>query len=337
MKTITTFAACAALMTASAAGAQTTLNLSHWVPPNHAMQPTGIVPWAESIKEASNGELEIAIFPSQQLGSAVDHYDMAANGIADITYVNPGYQPGRFPIIALGEMPFHVTNAIEGSRAFDVWYRDYAAVEMSDVYFCMAFFHDPGTFHSKEPMRVPEDVRGKNIRPAQATMGRFVNLLGGTSVQVPAPEAREVLSRGAADAITFPWDGIYLFGFDDVTTHHIDMPLYATTFVYVMNQARYDSLSEANQAVIDDHCTSEWAQEMATGWAEVEMEGRERTKASPDHTVYTPTEDELNAWRAAAAPLLDEWKNDVAQRGQDGDAIYARFREILASHDSLME
>ena len=45
-------------------------------------------------------------FPSQQLGKAFDHYDMARDGIADFTYVNPGYQPGRFPIIAAGELPF---------------------------------------------------------------------------------------------------------------------------------------------------------------------------------------------------------------------------------------
>ena len=44
--------------------------------------------------------------PSQQLGKAFDHYDMARDGIADLTYVNPGYQPGRFPIIAAGELPF---------------------------------------------------------------------------------------------------------------------------------------------------------------------------------------------------------------------------------------
>ena len=33
-------------------------------------------------------------------------------------------------------------------------------------------------------------------------MARFVNQIGGASVQVPAPEAREALAKGAADAIT---------------------------------------------------------------------------------------------------------------------------------------
>ena len=41
---------------------------------------------------------------------------MARDGIADLTYVNPGYQPGRFPIIGAGELPFLMSNAKGGSR-----------------------------------------------------------------------------------------------------------------------------------------------------------------------------------------------------------------------------
>ena len=51
---------------------------------------------------------------------------MARDGIADFAYVNPGYQPGRFPIIAAGEMPFLIGNAKGGTAALDAWYRAYA-------------------------------------------------------------------------------------------------------------------------------------------------------------------------------------------------------------------
>ena len=74
---------------------------------------------------------------------------MARDGIADLTYVNPGYQPGRFPIIGAGELPFLFADAKGGSQAIDAWYRKYAAQEMKDVKFCLAFVHDPGTFHSR--------------------------------------------------------------------------------------------------------------------------------------------------------------------------------------------
>src|SRR6476659_6045563 len=105
---------------------------SHWVPTGHPMHPAAVA-WAESIEKASNGSIKIAIFPAQQLGKAFDHYNMARDGIADITHVNPGYEPGRFPIIGAVELPFIFSNAREGSAALDAWYRHYAAREMSDV------------------------------------------------------------------------------------------------------------------------------------------------------------------------------------------------------------
>ena len=321
----------------AAAAAAEDLRLAHWVPAQHPLQPTGLEPWARSIAEASDGRLDITIFPAQQLGAAPDHYDMARDGIADIAFVNPGYQAGRFPIIAHGEIPFYFSDAKAGSRALDAWYREYADQEMGDVEFCMAFLHSPGTFHSKEKLTRPEDVAGKNVRPAQGTIGRFVSMLGGASVWVPAPEARETLARGAADAITFPWNSIYIFGIDGITTHHLDIPLYVTTFVLVMNQARYEGLSEADRQVIDDHCTSEWAERMAAGWAEWEDEGRTRMIEAPEHTVYEPTPEDVQAWRDAAAPLLDAWKADVAAKGADPDAIHDALIRSLKDHGALYQ
>ena len=104
---------------------------------------------AQSVEKASGGTIKYKIYPSEQLGKAFDHYDMARDGIADMTYINPGYQPGRFPIIGAGELPFLMANAKGGSSALDAWYRKYAATEMKDVKFCLAFVHDPGTFHSR--------------------------------------------------------------------------------------------------------------------------------------------------------------------------------------------
>ena len=102
------------------------LKLSSWVPPAHPLNPA-LQAWAADIEKASGGTIKSTLFPSEQLGKAMDHYDMARDGIADFAYVNPGYQPGRFPIIAAGELPFLVANAKGGSAALDAWYRKYAA------------------------------------------------------------------------------------------------------------------------------------------------------------------------------------------------------------------
>ena len=216
---------------------------------------------------------------------------MARDGIADVTYVSPGYQPGRFPVIDAGNLPFMVSNAKEGTGAIDEWYRKYAGKEMKDVKFCFAFLHDPGTFHSKtKKIVVPGDVKGMKIRPAHATMATWVTQLGGTNVQASAPEVRDIIEKGVAEAVTFPWGSIPLFGIDKVTKYHMDAPLYVTSFVWVMNKAKYEQMSAAQKKVIDDHCTTQWAVRAASPWADFEHAGIKKLKAEPaTRSIRSPT------------------------------------------------
>ena len=272
------------LVNANAQDKAVQLKLSTWVPPAHPLNPA-LKAWADDIEKESGGTIKSTLFPSEQLGKAFDHYDMARDGIADFAYVNPGYQPGRFPIIAAGELPFLFANAKGGSAALDAWYRKYAPTEMKDTHFCMAFVLDPGTWHGKRKILLPEDIKGVKVRPANATMGAFVTLLGGTNVQASAPEARDMLERGVADEITFPWGSIILFGIDKVVKYHMDMPFWTATFTWSMNQAKYDSMSPAQRSVIDSHCTTEWAEKIASPWADFEHAGHDKIAAMPGHEI----------------------------------------------------
>ncbi|NWG22826.1 MAG: TRAP transporter substrate-binding protein [Pseudorhodoplanes sp.] len=310
------------------------LRFGHWVPPSHPMHPAAEA-WAASINKASGGTITIKIFPSQQLGKAFDHYNMARDGIADIAHVNPGYEPGRFPIMGASELPFIFGNAKQGSAALDAWYRKYADKEMKDVKYCLTFAHDPATLHTtKKKVTVPGDIAGMKIRPANATIARWISLLGGSNVQASAPESRDVLEKGVAEGITFPWGSIVLFGIDKVTKYHIDSAFYVTEQTWVLNKAKYDSLSPAQRKVFDDHCTSEWAQKIAEPWADFEAGGRDKIKAQAGHEVYTITPDQLAQWRKAAEPLYNEWADAVKKAGHDPKAIYDDLKATVAKYNS---
>jgi TRAP-type C4-dicarboxylate transport system substrate-binding protein len=328
-------AAAAVLWTGAASAADPTveLKLSHWVPPAHPLHPA-LQAWAADLEKASGGTIKSTIFPSQQLGKAVDHYDMARDGIADLTYVNPGYQPGRFPVIAAGELPFLMADAKGGSEALDAWYRKYAAAEMKDVHYCLGFVHDPGVFHSRaKKIMVPADISGLKVRPANATIGQFVSLLGGTNVQASAPEARDVLERGVADAITFPWNSMLLFGIDKATKYHMEAPLYVSAFAWVMNKAKYEALAPAQKQAMDDHCTTAWAVKLAAPWAEWEAAGREKIKAEAGHEVYPITPEQLALWRKAAEPLTQAWSDGVRKTGvKDPDALLGELKAELGKY-----
>ncbi len=310
------------------------LKLAHWVPPSHPLQKA-MEEWLASVTKASGGTITGSVFPAQQLGKAFDHYDMARDGIADVTYINPGYQPGRFPVIAAGELPFLMTNGKGGSQALDKWYRKHAEKEMKDVKFCLAFVHDPGAIHMRtKKVLSPSDIKGLKIRPAHATIAALVTQLGGTNVQASAPEAREMLERGVADGLTFPWGSIPLFGLDKVTKFHMDVPLYVTTFAWVMNKGKYDGMSAGQKKVIDEHCSTDWALKVAGPWAEYESAGRQKLKDMPGHEVYGLTTKELEEWRKASEPLVKIWADGAKKAGLDADAVLKDFKAVLKSYDA---
>ncbi|WP_081952625.1 TRAP transporter substrate-binding protein [Rhizobium sp. YS-1r] len=316
---------------ASAQDKQINLKISLWVPPVHPLVKS-TQEWADSIAKASGGTIIASVFPAEQLGKAFDHYDMVRDGIADVGYVSPGYQPGRFPVINAAQLPFTVADAKGGTAAIDSWYRKYAPKEMADTHFCLAFVHDPGALHSRKKITLPSDVKGLKVRPAQQTMGELVTTLGGTNVQASAPESRDALERGIADAITFPWNSIFLFGIDKVTKYTLDVPLYTTAYTWTMNKDVYDNASAAQKKVLDDHCSTAWAVKLSSAWTDFEHAGRDKMKATPGHEVVELTPEQVAEWRKAVSPLQANWEKQVTSKGYDPAQILGDLKKSLADN-----
>ena len=313
---------------------QVELKFAHWLPAQHPLAKLGFTPWAKSVEAASKGSIKVTIYPAQQLGKAPAHYDMARDGIADLTWANPGYQADRFPIFGISELPFQFSSPGAGSKALDAWYRaNYAAKEMKDVKFCFAHIHI-GAIHSKKPITEPEQIKGMKIRPAHGTMAQYVTLLGGTSVQVSAPEARDALEKGVADAITFPWHSIITFGIDKVVKYHTDMRLYAATFVWSMNKDFYAKLSSNQKKVIDEHCSNEWAAKVGADWGDDEDSGQGKLANTPGHTIVKVTDAQRVAWRKAAEPLTAAWLAKPNSSGINQQEALDSFRKALDAHNA---
>jgi TRAP-type C4-dicarboxylate transport system substrate-binding protein len=329
-------AAIALSLTAAPALAQdkpVELKFAHWLPAAHPLAKVGFEPWAKSVEAASKGSIKITIYPAQQLGKAANHYDMARDGIADITWANPGYQAERFPIFGVGELPFQFASPGPGSKALDAWYRNYAEKEMKEVRLCLAHLHI-GALHSKKPITDPGQIKGMKIRPAHGTMAQYVTALGGTSVQVSAPESRDALEKGIADAITFPWHSIITFGIDKVVKYHTDMKLYAATFAWTMNKDSYQKLSASQKKVIDDHCNNEWAAKIGADWGNDEDSGQDKMSKLPGHSIVKVTDAQLNAWRKAAEPLTADWLKKPNNSGIDAKEALESFRKSLKTHNA---
>lgn len=309
------------------------LRFGVWVGATHPLME-GTQAWIDSIHEASGGSITITVYPSQQLGAAADHYDLARDGIADMTLVNPGYNAGRFPVIAYGELPFRFNDAAAGSRALNDWYADYAEAEMSEVKFCMAFVHAPGTIHSTAPITAPGDMAGLSVRPPNGTMGQYLSSLGATTIQASAAEMRDLLSRGTADGTASPYSSLVTWGIADAATHHLDMPMYVANFVYVISPLAWSRLSEAQQAVMTEHCSTDWAGRIVGHWAEEDLAERAVLEQAGNHQFHTPDEAARTAWLEAAEPALARWRDGATRAGVDAEAAEAAMRQAIESHDA---
>jgi len=206
---------------------------------------------------------------------------------------------------------------------------------MKDVHYCFSFVLDPVAWHSvSKKIVVPDDIKGMKIRPAQGTIAAWVTQLGGTNVQSSAPEVRDILAKGVADAVTFPWGSMLLFGIDKVTKYDMDEPLGSVTFQWLMNPAVYAAMSAAQKKVIDDHCTTEWAARFADPWVDFEHAGLEKIKAEPDHEVYKISDAQLGEWKKSAELLKLKWAADVKKAGGDPDAIWKELQASLTQYNA---
>ncbi|WP_334191613.1 TRAP transporter substrate-binding protein [Pararhodobacter sp.] len=317
------------LATASPAMADS-LRFSHFLPPGHYFD-SDVRVWGEALAEASGGALTLQVFPAGQMGAPADHYAMVRDGIVDAAWVNFGYTPGAFPIADLIDLPYSLEVPRDvASVAVNEWYGQYAAQEMSDVHFCLAHVGAPGALHSAQPIALPSDVAGLQVRPASGAMARFIADLGGSAVQVPATEARQAIERGVANAITFPWGSIDFFGISDAVPYHIADTLYYVGAGIVINKDRYESLSPEMRAALDSVCTSEWAVNVGASWVEFEDAGRQ-VLADMGHTIHQLTPEELAAWHEAAQPSYDRWAAAMTAAGLDPVAIRAELDAAVAA------
>lgn len=316
-----TIAACLAATTVATAAPAETLRLSHFLPPGQYLDEQFHV-WADALKEASNGELDVTIFPAGQLGGPGDHYDMAKNGIADVTWIIPGYSPGVFPIIELVDLPFMIgADQPVAARAVNHWYAQYAETEMPDVHVCVAHVSGAASLHSDEPFAVPADLKGMNVRTSGSALSALVSDLGASAVQVPGPEIRATVDRGMVDALFYPWGSLVTFGVEDKATYHLGTNFYYNASAVVFNKAKYEGLSDSQREAVDSVCTDEWAAKLLSTWAEADRDTRARFLEDDKHTFHMLTDEELALWREAAQPGFDRWAETVRAKGLDPDEV----------------
>jgi TRAP-type C4-dicarboxylate transport system substrate-binding protein len=310
------------------------LKFSSWVATVHGHHTGVMVPWAKMVEEKSGGRLKITIYPGSTLGKAVDHYDLIKDGIADMGFTTPGYTPGRFPLIAVTELPLGLFKSSRGGSLavmsiFDKYFKD----EFKDVKVLWFWVHPPGHFHlAKKPVKVLEDLGGLKIRAATPMLVNMVKGLGATPVSIPAPDTYTALERGTVDGTIFPWEAISSFKIAEVLKHHVSSGLYVAPLFTFMNKKKYESLPADLRKVIDD-LSGNWGAEFnGKVWDQNEFVGIEAIKKAGG-TIYTLPAEERQRWLTKLKPIEEEWIKSMEAKNLPGRQLLSDLKEAIKKYD----
>ncbi|MBE8182416.1 MAG: TRAP transporter substrate-binding protein [Candidatus Portiera sp.] len=311
-----------------------TLKVHHFLSTKSATHKGLLVPWADRINQASNGKLQLNIYPAMQLGGKPPQlFDQARRGTVDIAWTLAGYTPGRFPRMEVFELPFMATNAEVTSQAAYEFYRKYAQEDFKDVKVLLVHTHGPGKFHmNKKPIRNLQDLKGTKVRTPTRIAHMMLTSLGASSVGMPVPELPGSLARGVVDGALVPYEVALPLRLHELTDSHTDITgdrgLYTAVFILVMNKKKFNSLPAEMQKILEDNSGLAWAKDAGKLWDRSDLLGLEAARGK-GNKFYFISGKELKKWQVIGTKVWRQWENEMTDKNIDGKALIKHAQRLI--------
>jgi TRAP-type C4-dicarboxylate transport system substrate-binding protein len=292
------------------------------------------MPFCKDVEGATQGRVKCNLLPKAVVAPP-QTLDAVKNGLADISFVVPGYTPGRFVLTDAPEFPFMGDTSEAMSVAYQRVHDKMLAKfdEYKGVKVLAVFTHGPGQiYNTKRPVTSLKDLESLKIRVGGGLVNEIAKVLGTVPMLKPAPESYELLSQGVADGLFFPKESPVSFKLVPLIKHVTYIPggLYNTSFAHVMNEAKWKQISEADRAAITKLSGEALARRTGKAWDAADARGE---KAVRDAKIPVVTADAkfIAEIKERVSGLEKAWIDRAKAKGADGKAIMAALRAELAS------
>jgi tripartite ATP-independent transporter DctP family solute receptor len=240
-----------ALTTASANAA--TLKLGHVLPPAHNWH-VAASGFAAEVKTATQGRVEIKVFPNSQLGTETSMIEGLQLGTVEMGLIGGASFQNIEPKLGLEGLPYAFRDHQHAYRVFDgeAGTRLFGLLERKGVK-GLAWWENGfrNMTNSKRPINTPDDLKGLKVRvtPDKIRLDTF-KTLGALPVPMAFAELYSALQQGAVDGQENPLAIIFSSNFFEVQkylslTNHI-----WSSATLVMAKGVWDKLSAADQQTI---------------------------------------------------------------------------------------
>jgi len=180
----------------------------------HVLAPTepthlALLKWAERMKERTGGQVEMQIFASSQLGSNRDMMEQAILGAAVISHADPGYIQDYYANFGVLNGPFLFREWDQAKRLVNgPLVKEWAEVmrkEKGMRLLALNWYFGPRHIIAHQPMRTPEEMKGKKVRvPPNIMWKETIQAMGGAPTPLEWAEVYTGLAQKVVDAAEAP-------------------------------------------------------------------------------------------------------------------------------------
>ncbi|MEQ9245767.1 MAG: TRAP transporter substrate-binding protein [Nitratireductor sp.] len=313
--------AAAALGFATSASAQTRWDMP--VPYGDTNFHTqNIVQFAEDVKSATDGGLEITVHSNGSLFKHPDIKNAVRQGLAQIGEILGSRLSNEDPIYEVDSIPFLATSYDDAKKLYDAS-KDQLAAKLQEQGLQLLFsvpWPPQGIYTQKEISSV-DDLKGLKMRAYNAATERLAQLAGSLPTQVEVPDLPTAFATGRVEAmITSPSTGANSKVWDFLS-HYSDAQAWLPRNMVFVNKAAFDALPEDQQAaVLEAAATAE-----TRGWEASVKETMEKTQVLKDNgiTVTAPSAELKEGLAAIGAEMSAEW---AEKAGDEGKAILEAYQ-----------
>ncbi|HLI22067.1 MAG TPA: TRAP transporter substrate-binding protein [Stellaceae bacterium] len=284
--------------------------------------------WTDAVNKASSGTLDIKLFPGGVIADNSNMYDRVTSDVVDIGFAVFGPVSSVFPKTNVGTLPFEAKDHREDALALWALYQKGVISGEFTKFHPLAFIVFPGlVIHSKKPIHNLADMKGMKISVEGRVLSQMMPLLGAAPISLQPGDLYASLQRGLVDAVPQGWPSVPTFHLDEVTNFHLEVPLGFNTGYVAINNEVYAKLPPAGKAAIDENSGVPFVKRLIAADDTMQAVGRDQTKAMPGQTIAQLDPAEEARWKAAVAPVTDEWVKSTP----DGAKVLAAFREELSA------
>ena len=303
--------------------------LANFYPPMSSFN-TVIWPfWEKQLKKASNGRIEIKVYPAEQLAKSEDMWESVETGICDMGHFFLMFEAGRFPVSEYGYLPMIFTSNRTCSLTMTALYEKYPEIQKEFENVKVLWFNGnaPAQFFTKnKQINSLDDLKGLKINGGGLYWKNVGEQLGFAPMSLPFPDIYDALSKGVIDGNTVEWEGQYIFRWYELDKFSLGgVNLYIYPFIFCMNKRKWDSLPPDIQKVFNDFSGPKGAEMTGYIFDQFNLADKKHIEDYVNKKGLPPiqyiSDEKRTELKDKLHPVIDLWVTEMKKKGVPGEKI----------------